>query len=99
MTLDRVCPGRRVALAAILSEVDADGEEHQRGMKIFTIPAHSGTRCRDVAVRCIRFVLPELSDGPAACGCVCREKTLRARFLANYVDSGFTCACPSLERP
>lgn len=99
VTLDRVCPGRRVALAAILSEVDADGEEHQRGMKIFTIPAHSGTRCRDVAVRCIRFVLPELSDGPAACGCVCREKTLRARFLANYVDSGFTCACPSLERP
>lgn len=93
VTLERVCPGRRVALAAILTEVDACGEEHQRGMKIFTIPAHTGTQCRDVSVRCIRFVLPELSDDPMACGCTCRDKTLRARFLANYVDSGFFCSC------
>lgn len=96
VTLENVCPGRRVALAAILTEVDDQCEEHQRGMKIFTIPAHTRTQCRDVAVRCIRFVLPELSDDPAACGCTCRSKTLRARFLANYVDSGFICSC---DRP
>lgn len=94
VTLENVCPGRRVALAAILTELDDKREEHQRGMKIFTIPAQTGARCRDIAVRCIRFVLPELSDDPASCGCTCRDKTLRVRFLANYVDSGFVCSCP-----
>lgn len=99
VTLNNVCPNRRVALAAILTEVDEEGEEHQRGMKVFTIPAHSGTQCRDVEVRCIRFVLPELSEYPDACGCACQEKTLRARFLANYVDSGFVCPCPTADQP
>lgn len=94
VTLNRVCPDRRVALAAILTEVDDKGEEHQRGMKVFTIPAHTGTTCRDIAVRCIRFVLPELEEASGECGCTCRDKTLRARFLANYVDSGFFCTCP-----
>lgn len=99
VTLDRVCPGRRVALAAILSEVDDNGDECQRGMKIFTIPAHTGTQCRSVEVRCIRFVLPELEETSGECGCTCREKTLRARFLANYVDSGFVCSCPLTNQP
>lgn len=97
VTLDRVCPGRRVALAAILSEVDSNGEEHQRGMKIFTIPAHSGAQCRNVAVRCIRFVLPELEEASGECTCTCRDKELRVRFLANYVDSGFICSCPTVS--
>lgn len=99
VTLDRVCPGRRVALAAILTEVDRYGDEHQRGMKIFTIPAHTGSQCRDVAVRCIRFVLPELEEASGECGCTCRDKTLRVRFLANYVDSGFVCSCPQTNQP
>lgn len=99
VTLDRVCPGRRVALAAILTEVDRYGDEHQRGMKIFTIPAHTGSQCRDIAVRCIRFVLPELEETSGECGCTCREKTLRVRFLANYVDSGFVCSCPRTSQP
>ncbi len=99
VTLNNVCPNRRVALAAILTEVDEEGEEHQRGMKVFTIPAHSGTQCRDVEVRCIRFVLPELSEYPDACGCTCQKKTLRARFLANYVDSGFVCPCSTADQP
>lgn len=99
VTLDRVCPGRRVALAAILTEVDDNGNEHQRGMKIFTIPAHTGTQCRSVAVNCIRFVLPELEEASGECGCTCRDKTLRVRFLANYVDSGFVCSCPQTSQP
>lgn len=99
VTLNRVCPGRRVALAAILTEVDKEGKEHQRGMKIFTIPAHNGSQCRDVAVRCIRFVLPDMDDIPGDCGCTCQAKTLRARFLANYIDSGFSCTCPLVGTP
>lgn len=33
VTLEDVCPGKRVALAAILTEVDVSGMEYQRGMK------------------------------------------------------------------
>ena len=59
VTVKDVCPGKRVALAVILTEVDANGGEHQRGMKAITIPAHNDPSCRDVLVQCIRFVLPE----------------------------------------
>lgn len=40
VTVRNVCPGKRVALAVILTEVDENGEEYQRGMKAMTIPAH-----------------------------------------------------------
>ena len=59
VTVKNVCPGKRVALAAILTEVDENGTEHQRGMKVMTLPAHSAPVCRDVLVKCIKFVVPE----------------------------------------
>ena len=49
----------RTALAVILTEVDKSGREHQRGLKTITIPAHHYPNCRDILVRCIKFVLPE----------------------------------------
>lgn len=67
VTLKNVCPGRRTALAAILTEVDSDGNEHNRGMKIMTIPAHHHSACRDIRVRNIRFVLPEDLDVNERC--------------------------------
>lgn len=33
--------------------------EYQRGMKAITIPAHNFPTCRDILVKCIKFVLPE----------------------------------------
>lgn len=95
VTLENVCPGRRVALAAVLTQVDDQGEEHQRGMKVMTVPAHNQPSCRDVEVRCIRFVLPEDTEPTQGCGCLCSDHDLRVRFFANYLDSGFTC-CPNL---
>ena len=59
VTIKNVCPGKRVALAAILTEVDENGMEYQRGSKAMTIPAHNFPTCRDVLVKCIKFVLPE----------------------------------------
>ena len=41
VTIKDVCPNKRVALAAILTEVDENGMEYQRGMKAMTIPAHT----------------------------------------------------------
>ena len=60
-------------------------------MKIMTIPAHTGDSCRDVTVRCIKFVLPEDIDVSGADKGICPKRCLKARFIANYIDSGFDC--------
>ena len=59
---DRIaCDGTlRVALAAILTEVDQEGKELQRGMKAMTIPAHSFPLCRDG-----RINIPERTQASA----------------------------------
>ena len=92
VTLKRICPGKRVALAAILTEVDADGEEYSRGMKAFTIPAHDSSRCRDIRVKGIQFVLPEdLDVSGGSPDSLYNERNFQVRFLANYLDTGYTC--------
>lgn len=98
VTIKSVCPDRRVALAAILTEVDAAGTEHSRGMKTMTIPAHSAPGCRDVQVKGIAFVVPEdldVSGGtPYA---LCNPRRFRVRFLANNVDTDYRCCVESLS--
>lgn len=84
-TLPRVCPRKRVAVAVILNEVDGEGKEHQRGIKMLTIPAHTQSSCRDILVRCVKFVLPE--DDETLCG----ERKLRVRIFAHYIDNDFEC--------
>ena len=84
VTLRNVCPNKRVALAAFLAEVCDNGTEYKRGTKIMTVPAHTGTSCRDVTVRCIRFVLPEEQSCAST---TCAGRNFRARFIANYIDS------------
>lgn len=89
VTVKDVCPGKRVALAAILTEVDRDGMEHQRGMKAITIPAHNFQVCRDVRVKCIKFVVPE--DLSLSEGAMCAPRKFKARFLANNIDTDYRC--------
>ncbi len=93
VTVKNVCPGKRVALAAILTEVDQDGMEYQRGMKAMTIPAHSFPMCRDVLVKCIKFVIPE--DLSVSDGTMCSPRKFKARFLANNIDTDYRC-CESV---
>lgn len=92
-TIKNVCPGKRVALAAILTELDQNGTEHQRGMKAMTIPAHNFPTCRDVLVKCIKFVVPE--DLNVAGGAICSPRRFKARFIANSVDTDYHC-CESI---
>ena len=97
VTLKNICPGKRVALAVILTEVD-DCIEYRRGMKTLLIPAHLGPHCRDVTVRCIKFVLPEvLAVNGEEHGSMCKQRKLHARFIANYVDSGFECCSSTAD--
>ena len=92
VTIKNVCPGKRTALAAILTEVDRNGTEYPRGMKTMTIPAHQFAGCRDVRVACIRFVVPE--DLSVSGGAMCSPRRFKARFLANSIDTDYFCDEP-----
>ena len=82
LSLCSVCPHRRIALAVQLY----DGEEGGfSSLKTFELPAHCGPGCRDLRIRGIRFAVP---DG----ACQCSRRALRARVLANYMDTDFNCA-------
>lgn len=92
VTVKNVCPGKRVALAVILTEVDPKDVEYQRGMKVIMIPAHHYPGCRDVQVNCIKFVLPEELDVSGGTPYrMCNERNFKARFIANYIDTDFRC--------
>ena len=96
VTIKNVCPGKRVALAAILTEVDENGMEYQRGMKTFAIPAHNAPSCRDVLVKCIKFVVPEaLSVADEEIGAMCSPRQFKARFIAHNIDTDYRC-CESV---
>lgn len=92
VTLKRICPGKRVALAIILTEVDDKCEEHSRGMKTVTVPAHHSPTCRDIQVRCVKFVLPEDLNVSGSCPhSLCGSRKLKARLIAHYIDTDFVC--------
>ncbi len=92
VTLKNVCPYKRVALAVILTEVDSNGNEYPRGMKTLTIPAHSSQGCRDVLVKCIKFVLPEdLDVSGGTPNAICNTRNFKARFIAHNIDTDFRC--------
>lgn len=92
VNLKNVCPNKRVALGILLTEVDQQGNEHQRGMKTITVPAHTNPECRDVLVKCIKFVLPEdLDVSGESPNATCNQRNLRARIIAHNIDSDFQC--------
>lgn len=95
VTLKNVCPNKRVALAAILTEVDDEGIKYKRGMKTMVIPAHTRETCRDVTVRCIKFVLPESLDVSGSTDSICNTRNFKARFITHYIDNDYNC-CDSV---
>lgn len=89
--IKNVCPNRRVALAVIVTEVDDNGLEYKRGIKMMVIPAHTHSTCRDIKIKCIRFVLPELLDVSNTNGSICNNRKFKARFISHYIDNEFEC--------
>lgn len=92
VNLKNVCPDKRVALGIILTEVDKHGDEHPRGMKTITVPAHHYPFCRDMLVKCIKFVLPEdldVSGGKPFS--LCNDRNFRVRVIAHTIDFDFKC--------
>lgn len=86
-----VCPGKRVAVAVALYEVDTQGTEHARGLKTILIPPQAGDVCQDVQLKCISFVVPEALDTTEGISSICNPRNFSVRVLANYVDTDFTC--------
>ncbi len=97
LTIPNVCPHRRVALAIILTEDDEAGVPQPRGMKTVTIPAHTDSGCRDITVRCIKFVVPEDTDADGI-PTLCRPRHFKVQLIAHYIDTDFVC-CPDPSRP
>lgn len=96
VTIKNVCPGKRTALAVVLTEVDEHGMEYQRGMKAMTIPAHNHPTCRDILVKCIKFVLPEDLDVSSGLpNAICNRRNFKARFIAHNIDTDYRC-CESV---
>ncbi len=95
VTVKNVCPGKRVALAVILTEVDANGVEHNRGTKTITLPAHNYPSCRDILVKCVKFVLPEDLDTTTDTSRMCNPRNFKVRTIAHNIDSDFQC-CDSV---
>ena len=95
-TVKQVCPHTRVALAVILTEVNPDGMEYQRGMKAMTLPAHDFPGCRDIQVKCIKFVVPE--DLSVSGGAMCSSRSFRARLIAHSIDTDYRC-CKAVVSP
>lgn len=91
VTVRNVCPGKRVAVAVMLTEYGPNGEEYARGTKAFTIPALVGEACQDVSLRCIHFVVPEDLDPAEDPHTICNARQFNARVMANYVDTDFVC--------
>ena len=94
--LKNVCPGKRTVLGIILNELDPQGNEYQRGMKTVTVPAHSGPSCRDVLVKCVKFVLPEdlnVSGGRS----LCSTRNFRVRVIAHSIDNDFYCCSIAMQ--
>lgn len=98
VTLKDVCPDTRVALGVILTETDETGTERRRGMKTMALPAHHAPGRRDMAVRGVTFVVPDLlqeEDGSPARPCTPRK--FSARLIAHPMDSGHRC-CRDADR-
>lgn len=89
--IKNVCPGRRVALAVLVNELDHEDNEYKRGLKTMVIPAHNHPTCRDVMVRCVKFVLPEELDVSGDPDVICNKRRFRARFITHYIDHDFDC--------
>ncbi|MDD2218050.1 MAG: hypothetical protein PHW03_04760 [Eubacteriales bacterium] len=82
-----VHPNKRAALGIILTEIDKDGKEHSRGVKTFTVPAHSEASCCDIVVKNIKFALPDdLNASREESQKSCCRRNLRVRTVVHHID-------------
>lgn len=90
--LKNVCPQKRTAVAVMLTELDQNNVEYNRGLKTILVDAHSRPSCNDIQLECIYFAVPEelsLAEDCDGSGTTCSERHFRVRAFAHYVDITF----------
>ena len=87
MTLQNVCPGRRVFVGLSAHEVVEGGAEELRGFRALTLPAHHDGAAHAVDAPPIRFILPEEGSHPG------RPRHFVLRAYAHYADQA-GCEAP-----
>lgn len=87
MTLQNVCPGRRVFVGLSAHEVVEGGAEELRGFRALTLPAHHDGAAHAVDAPPIRFILPEEGSRPG------RPRHFVLRAYAHYADQA-GCEAP-----
>lgn len=99
--LKNICPGRRIALGIIATEI-IGGIEYERGYKAITVPRQAppvdGSPCTEFIVRPITFVFPEDLDNTSD---ACDIRDFRIRVIAHYIDIGLPTYdfCPIIPVP
>ena len=92
--IKNVCPNKRLAVGVILTEIDSGNIEHNRGMKTLLIPPIESTKCENIIIKCVSFVVPEALDTTGNVDALCNSRDFKARVLVNYVDTDFVCCNP-----
>lgn len=90
MTLKNVCPCRRVSVGYMVTELDAQNNEHSCGFKCFTVPAHYNAGCCDVALEATRFILPDDARVDGGVGACSGRRHFIVRADAHYADTSVT---------
>ena len=86
-TVKNVCPNKRVAVAVTVHELDGK-KECPRGLKTFVI-SHHESRCKDIRVKCVHFVLPESLDENHSPNSICEKRRFVVRTISHYIDTNF----------
>lgn len=89
--IKNVCPNKRLGLSVLLTEIDINGVEHNRGMKTVLINKIVSDTCEDIIVKCLNFSVPEALDPSGNIYTICNTRTFKARAFVNYIDTNFTC--------
>ena len=92
--IKNVCPNKRLAVGVILTEIDSGNIEHNRGMKTLLIPPIESTKCENIIIKCVSFVVPEALDTTGNVDALCNSRDFKARVLVNYVDTDIVCCNP-----
>lgn len=82
LTLTNVCPFKEVVMAVVITEKP---DNIKRGMKVFTIPPHTNSKCSDVKVKNVVFILPD------DCTDMCRTRKFDVQVLAHYASTDYGC--------
>lgn len=85
--LKNVCPGRRIAVGVIVTEI-IGGQEVSSGFKAVTVPSlilPPTCPCGTVVVKPMVFILPEPTSDTLG---LCKQRVFRVRVVSHYMDTG-----------